>query len=233
MDLLRLGGEMASVRYPTHWVCRLGLVLLGLALLLETGSAEARRKRRQRRVDECAAPPTITQPEQDKAMRFYDSAVIYWESKDWDRARSDFQNAYNITRLPDFLINLALVAEKQRKFNDAVRFLDDYIEACPRASDLDKVEQKKAEMKISQAIEAGERPAGTVKGSLPPIPAIALMATGAALLITGVGLGSAALATSQQVGSPENRGTPWSAALQAKEVAGQRMATTSYVFDSI
>ncbi|MBP6608936.1 MAG: hypothetical protein KA258_05075, partial [Deltaproteobacteria bacterium] len=75
-------------------------------------------------------------------MRFYDSGVIYWESKEWDRARSDFQNAYNLTKLPDFLLNLALVSEKQRKFNDSIGYLEAYIDNCPKAADLDKARQK-------------------------------------------------------------------------------------------
>ena len=85
------------------------------------------------------------------------------------------------TKLPDLLINLALVSEKQGKLNDSIGYLEAYIENCPNAPDLDKARQKIDELKIAIAIEAGKNPTRTVKTSLPPTPAIALMATGAGL----------------------------------------------------
>jgi hypothetical protein len=59
------------------------------------------------------------------------------------------------------------------------------------------------------------------------------MATGAGLLIMGIGLGSAALVNSHEVSSPDNRTKWWTQDLQALETAGQRMATAAYTFDAI
>lgn len=225
---------MKKLRRLAHLLPCVCVGFVGFWLLGDVQVSEARRRhRRERKADECKPPPTIAQQDQDKAMRFYDSAVIYWESKDWDHARSDFQNAYNITKLPDFLINLALVSERQRKFNDSIGFFESYIDNCPNAADLDKVKQKIDELKIAIAIQAGEKPAGEVKGSLPPIPAIALMAGGGAFLLTGIGLGSGALAQSKQVSAPENRGQAWNSELQGVESSGQKLATSSYVLSAI
>lgn len=216
------------------WACALGIGMASLVFVGDAGDVEARRKSsRVRRADECKAPPVVSPQEQDKALGHYDSALTHWESKEWDRARSDFQNAYNITKLPDLLINLALVSKKQGKLNDSIGYLEAYIENCPNAPDLDKARQKIDELKIAIAIEAGKNPTRTVKASLPPTPAIALMATGAGLLIMGIGLGSAALVNSHEVSSPDNRTKWWTQDLQALETAGQRMATAAYTFDAI
>lgn len=223
---------MSRFRGIPGWARALGIGLFGLLLLGDVGNADARRRsRRERRADECKAPPVVPPQDQEKAMRFYDSALIYWESKEWDRARSDFQNAYNITKLPDFLINLALVSEKQRKFNDSIGYLEAYIDNCPNAPDLEKARQKVDELKIAIALDAGNT--RTVKASLPPTPAIALMATGAGLVIMGIGLGSAALVNAHQVSSPDNRTKWWTQDLQALETSGQRMATAAYALDAV
>jgi len=208
--------------------------MASLLLLGGEGVAEARRhKRRERRADECKTPPIVSSTDQEKAMRFYDSAVIYWESKEWDRARSDFQNAYNLTKLPDFLINLALVSEKQRKFNDSIGYLEAYIDNCQNAPDLDKARQKIDELRIAQAIEGGNNPPSTVKASLPPWPALALMGTGAGLLIMGIGFGGGAIAKSHLITNPDNRAKWWTTELQDSEASGQRMATAAYALDAI
>lgn len=225
---------MARMRALPTWVGLLGIGVAGLLLMGDAGNAEARRhKRRERRTDECKAPPVVSPADQEKAMRFYDSAVIYWESKEWNRARSDFQNAYNISKLPDFLINLALVSEKQRKFNDSIGYLEGYIDNCPNAPDLDKARQKIEDLRIAQAIEEGKNPPRTVKASLPPWPAIALMASGAGLLIAGVGLGGGAISKSHLISDPDNRTKLWSVDLQDIETAGQRMQTAAFTLDAI
>lgn len=225
---------MARMRQFPTWI---GVCATGVASFLffsDLHNAEARRhKRRERHADECKAPPAVPPAEQEKAMRFYDSAVIYWESQDWNRARSDFQNAYNISKLPDFLINLALASERQKKFNDSIGYLESYVDNCPKAADLEKVRQKIDDLRIAQAIEEGKNPPRTVKASLPPWPAMALMGSGAGLLILGIGLGGGAIVRSHEVSSIDNRTKPWSLDLQAVEKEGQRMQTAAFTLDAI
>ena len=225
---------MARTRVLPSWVGLLGIGVASLLLIGGESDAEARRhRRRERHVDEFRTPPAVSSEDKEKAMRFYDSGVIYWESKEWDRARSDFQNAYNLTKLPDFLLNLALVSEKQRKFNDSIGYLEAYIDNCPKAADLDKARQKVDDLRIAQAIEEGKNPPRTIKASLPPWPAIALMASGAGLLIVGAGLGGGAIAQSNYVSDPVHRAKLWSVELQDAESLGLKMQTASYTLDAV
>ena len=55
--------------------------------------------------------------------------MIYYDTKDYQKAKSEFQNAYDISHLPDFLINLA---QTSAKLDQPVMRLS--ILLCPRMS---------------------------------------------------------------------------------------------------
>src|SRR3954470_14115108 len=68
-------------------------------------NAEARAyKKRERQIYECRPSQEPANADLDKARRLWESGMIYYDSKDYGKARADLQVAYDLSHLPDFLI---------------------------------------------------------------------------------------------------------------------------------
>ena len=148
--------------------------------------------------------------------------MIYYDAKEWAKAKADFQVAYDLSHLPDFLINLAQVCAKLEQHAEAIKHLEAYIQECPGAPDVPIASQRIEELRVAQAIKEGEKPPPTQR-RLPPTASLALVGTGAALLIIGAGLGGAALAASKQVGNSANNNMLFSPELQNDERRGRQL----------
>jgi tetratricopeptide (TPR) repeat protein len=209
-------------------------VLVSLAVLaLADHPAEARRYgRRVRRQDECRITTSPSQGDSDKAKRYYESGVIYYDTKDYAKARTEFQSAYDISKDPEFLINLSAVASKQKLYKDAIGFLEQYIDECPNAPDTFSARQRVDDLRIAEAIEEGEKPP-LVKRRRLPVPALALMGGGLGVLIVGIGLGAGALADAGQIQSPTNQNLVFDSGLQAVETRGKVLEATAITLDVV
>lgn len=210
------------------WVALCSILSIG-ALLGDAGDAEARsRRRRQREQNECRSALTLSREDQERAERHYDSGVIYFDTQDYARAKQDFEQAYEISRAPDFLVNLAIVHTKLKSYSEAIKSLEAYIAECPNAPDVPAAKTKLDDLRIAQAIQEGEKRPEPVR--LPPAGALALLGTGAGLLILGAGLGGGALSVSKSVSDPVNQGQPWDPAVESK---GRALDTAGLVFDAL
>lgn len=156
--------------------------------------------------------------------------MIYYDSKEYKKSRDDFQIAYDISHLPDFLINLAQVCAKLEQYADAIKYLENYIQECPGASDVPIARQRIDELRIAEAIKEGEKPPST-PWHLPPKPALALVGTGAALLIIGAGLGGGAIASAHKVGNSANQNLVFGADFQNAERQGKMLEGAAIAFD--
>lgn len=206
---------------------------LGLTGTDAFSSAEARsHKRRERDVYECKPATQPSKEDLERANRYWDSGFIFYASKEYDKARSDFENAYNLTKSPDFLINLSKVCEKLSDYACAIKNLEAYLQECPGAPDAPTARQRLDDYRVAQAIKEGEKP--PVKPvRLPPTPSLVLMGAGAALLITGAGLGGASIAASKDVSSASHQNQPFSVALQATEKRGRALESAAIALDVI
>src|SRR5690349_4646674 len=87
------------------WFALAGCLLGDLAPNI-VSSAEARSyKRRERQQYECRPSQEPPNADLDKARRLWESGMIYYDAKEWGKSRADFQVAYDLSHLPDFLIN--------------------------------------------------------------------------------------------------------------------------------
>jgi tetratricopeptide (TPR) repeat protein len=207
------------------WVALFSTLLLG-----DAADADARsRRRRQREQNECRASTPISREEQERAERHYDSGVIYFDTQDYARAKQDFEQAYEISKAPDFLVNLAIVQTKLKNYAEAIRHLEAYIAECPNAPDVPAAKLKLDDLRIAQAIQEGEKQAEP-KVRLPPVGAMALLGTGAGLLLVGVGLGGGALSVARSVSDPAKQGQPWDPAVESK---GRALDTAGLVLDTL
>lgn len=211
----------------------MALALLGAGSLMcdSLPNADARhRMRREREKYECRPSQEAANADLEKARRLWESGMIYYDTKDYQKAKSEFQNAYDISHLPDFLINLAQTSAKLDQPGDALKYLETYVQECPGAPDAPLARQRIEDLRIAQAIKEGEKPP-PAPVRLPPKPALALMGSGAALLIIGAGLGGAAIAAGKHVGNPANHNTVFNIDLQNAERRGRALEGAAIAFD--
>lgn len=164
----------------------------------------------------------------ERAERHYDSGVIYFDTKDYVRAHQDFQQAYEISKAPDFLVNLAIVSAKLKRYGEAVKLLEAYIAECPNAPDVAAAQMKLDDLRIGQAIQEGEKRTEPVR--LPPAGALVLLGSGAGVLLLGVGLGGGALSFSRSVSDRAKQGMPWDPSTESK---GRALDTAGLVLDTL
>lgn len=207
------------------------LYLIGVGWM---GDAHARSyKRRERSMNECRSSVEPNQQDMDKARRYYESGILYYEDKQYQKARQEFQSAYDISHLPDFLINLYTVCVKLDQYKDAIKYLEDYIQECPNAPDVQAARQKLDDLKIAQAIkESGEKPPPP-KPVWPPKAALVLMGAGAGMLLIGASVGGGALTAAGEVSDPKNQGTAYTEGLKSAEGRGKALEATAITFDVI
>jgi len=189
-------------------------------------------KRREREKFECRPSQEVANADLETARRHWESGQIYYDAKEYAKARADFQSAYEITHLPDFLINLAQVCAKLEQYPDAIHYLETYIQECPGAPDVPVASQRIAELRIAQAIKEGEKPPAKMT-RMPPKPALSLLGGGAALLIIGAGLGGGAIAAAHEVGNSANHNTVFSPELQSAERRGRALEGAAIAFDVV
>ena len=196
-------------------------------------NAEARSyKKRERSTYECRPSQELPNADLDKARRLWESGMIYYDSKEYSKSRADLQVAYDISHVPDFLINLAQVCSKLEMYADAIKHLEAYIQECPGAPDVPIASQRIEELRVSLALKEGSKPPPTQR-RLPPTASLFLVGAGAAMLIVGAGLGGAAIAAGKQVGNPANQNMIFSPDLQTAERRGMQMQGAAIALDVI
>lgn len=148
------------------------------------------------------------------AQRHFDSGVNFFERGNYAAARSEFEAAYQLSRYPQLLYNLAKTAEKLNQPAEAIRYLEQYLATSPPASDAAEVREKLTMLqKASSGVSAATPPA---QSKIPPRPALALLGAGAGLLLVGIGFGVASL----QAGNTVSQETAYNATAITCDVLG-------------
>jgi len=108
----------------------------------------------------------------DLARRHFDSGVAYLEESDYDNALKAFQKAYELSKRPEILLNIATVHERQGALPSAVAALKGYLEASPQGEHIETVklriqnlEKRSQEQDKAKAAESEPAPAAA-----PPSP---------------------------------------------------------------
>lgn len=155
-------------------------------------------------------------------MKFYEAGA-------YDAARVEFEACYALSNVPDILYNLTLTAEKQGKLADAIGYAERYLAAQKDAPDTAAVKERIARLRQQlggQSAPAAEgdktqptAPAAPAGGDSPAVPAptvapvdvspaparpsakpaLALLGSGAVLLLAGIGTGAGALVTAKEI----------------------------------
>jgi tetratricopeptide (TPR) repeat protein len=168
--------------------------------------------------------------EQKAAQQHYQAGVMFFQAENWNAARAEFEAAYQLTKYPDLLYNLAKIAEKQGRTADEVRYLDEYLATNPR--DSEAVRARLAVIRPTVPAAATTAPGTTSTGSSSlPWPAIGIAAGGVAFLIIGIACGGAAISAANTVASPTNTGKPFNADLFATQEQGKQLSSAAIAFD--
>ncbi len=213
------------------WVVVVAVGALGSHAMSVTHVEARKYGRRVRAKDECKSPINPSVADNEKARRYYESAIIYYDTKEYPKAREEFQGAYDISKDPEFLINLSAVAAKQKQYQDAIKFLEKYIEECPNAPDTFAARSRVDDLRIAQAIQEGEKPPPKTVYRYPPKPALGLMGAGLGAVLLGVGLGGGALAAARQIDNVTNQNRVFDAGLQAVDSRGNGLQGAGIFFD--
>jgi tetratricopeptide (TPR) repeat protein len=137
----------------------------------------------------CAAllgesPSVGAQSDDENARRHFESGTAYLQQSDYDDALREFQAAYNLSRRPQLLINIANVYERMGRLQEALDTLKHYLTDNPKATDTATTEgrianlQRRIEVAGGPAADAG---AAAPTSSAPPAVSAAPPAVSAAV----------------------------------------------------
>ena len=126
----------------------------------------------------CSATGHAQSTSDELARRHFDSGVAYLEESDYDNALKAFQKAYELSKRPEILLNVATVHERKSDLPSAVGALKGYLEAAPQGEHVETVKLRIQNLERRlQEQGAGASPAATPAsgepGPTPPPPHVA------------------------------------------------------------
>ena len=104
----------------------------------------------------------------DMARRHFESGVAYLEESDYENALRAFQKAYDLSKRPEILLNVAVVQERRGDVSGALAALRQYLDAAPKSADVETIKLRIQNLEKRQAAEAPKTTAAA-----PPPPAAA------------------------------------------------------------
>jgi tetratricopeptide (TPR) repeat protein len=73
------------------------------------------------------------------ARRHFESGAAYLEESDYDNALRAFQKAYDLSKRPEILINIATVQERRSNIDGAIKALQQYLDVAPNGEHAETV----------------------------------------------------------------------------------------------
>lgn len=142
----------------------------------------------------------------DLARRHFESGMAYLEESDYDSAVTAFQKAFELSKRPEILLNLATVHERKSDLDAAIVALQAYLEAAPEGDHvttvklrLQNLEKRRGEQRASPTeapapLAPAPVPAPSQRPSPTPYPGPSRMPAFISLGVGGL-FGGGALAT--------------------------------------
>lgn len=143
------------------------------------------------------------------AKPFYDGVRLYREGR-YELARVEFEAAFAVSRAPDLLHNLSMVAERQGKIGEAIELEQRFFDA--KRGELTEREADETQGRLVRlramlqggassvpAAPAMAQAGATVRRSRPPAGSIGVISGGAGVLVGGIGCGIGALLTAKTI----------------------------------
>lgn len=83
----------------------------------------------------------------ENARRHFESGAAYLDQSDYDDALREFQSAYNLSKRPALLLNIATVNERMGKLQGAIDSLTKFLAEDPQTSERTTIETRIANLK--------------------------------------------------------------------------------------
>ena len=101
--------------------------------------------------------PLAAQTDDDAARRHFESGTEYLSRSDYDNALREFKAAYDLSKRPELLLNIATVYERMGRAQDAVDALTLFLQENPNHPQHATIQQRIENLKkrVSQAPDAG------------------------------------------------------------------------------
>jgi hypothetical protein len=118
----------------------------------------------------CSATGHAQSTSDDLARRHFDSGVAYLEESDYDNALKAFQKAYELSKRPEILLNVATVHERRSDLPAAVAALKGYLEAAPQGQHAETVKLRIQNLEKRLQEQAASAPPTPVEPPAAPPP---------------------------------------------------------------
>jgi len=119
----------------------------------------------------------LAQSSSDELARsHFESGAAYLEESDYDNALKAFQKAYDLSKRPEILLNIATVHERKAELGQAVEALQQYLSVAPPGDErlaavklrVQNLQKRQADEKA--AVPSALPPASAQSSSPPPAP---------------------------------------------------------------
>ncbi len=159
-----------------------------------------------------AAPPAAAETDIELAKQHYDLGEKLYKRSDFKAAIVQFEKSYAHSKKPALLFNIAHCHESMGHFEQAIEFYRRFLENKP-----DNAAIVRSRIKNLERMKADRDKPSPAPVAPPPsparsfwIPGWVLVGTGAALAITGAGLGAASAAKADELEEASRMGAPQS-----------------------
>ena len=191
---------------------------------------------------EPSGTPTTSQAQDlDLAAKHFDDGVRLYREGRYELARVEFEAAYAVSRAPDLLHNLSMVAERQGKLGEAIDLEQRFYDA-KRAElterEADETQGRLVRLRAMLKGDASSAPATPAmtqaahpgRRSRPPAGSIGLITGGAGVLLGGIGCGIGALLTAKTI---NDGGTYYASDYQAMVDRGRTLNSAAIALDVV
>src|SRR5262249_53379623 len=114
------------------------------------------------------------------ARRHFELGAAYLQQSDYDNSLREFQAAYNLSKRPSLLLNIASVYERMGKLKEAVDTLTKYLNEDPKTAERATIETRIANWK-KRTEPAPPEPAPTASASAAPLASMTAPRTSSAV----------------------------------------------------
>src|SRR3954470_9075591 len=111
--------------------------------------------------------PAGAQSDDENARRHFESGAAYLQQSDYDDALHEVQSAYNLSKRPALLLNIATVYERMGKLAQAVDALGKYLSEDPKSAERTTIETRIANLQKRLDSQPASPPAASATPAAP------------------------------------------------------------------
>jgi tetratricopeptide (TPR) repeat protein len=115
-----------------------------------------------------SAAPALAQNSDEMARRHFESGVAYLEESDYENALKAFQKAYDLSKRPTILLNIATVQERRGDTRGAIDALKAYVDVDPTGEHVETAKLRIQNLEKRLADQAQSEPSATPPPANPP-----------------------------------------------------------------